>query len=112
MDDWRTDKKFTRDPSEEFLSFWDEKGTRNYGTVAAYYEPKKCYGHALSKTKIVCNFSFESFNRSWINELIETFTSLFENLFYSFPPLKKIIAKENRIKRERNLINEIIIDLK
>lgn len=96
MDDWRTDKKFTRDPSEEFLSFWDEKGTRNYGTVAAYYEPKKCYGHALSKTKIVCNFSFESFNRSWM-ELIETFISLFENLILFFPSLEK-----NNRQRESN----------
>lgn len=51
-------------------------------------------------------------NRSIVLGLIETFTSLFENSLYSFPPLKKIIAKENRIKRERNLINEIIIDLK
>lgn len=96
MDDWRTGKKFTRDPSEEFLSFWDEKGTRNYGTVAAYYEPKKCYGHALSKTKIVFNFSFESFNRSWM-ELIETFISLFENLILFFPSLEK-----NNRQRESN----------
>lgn len=66
MDDSRTGKKFARDPSkgQSFLVF-GMKRNGNYGTVVAYFESKKCYVHALSKTNFLP--SFESFDYDPIN---------------------------------------------